>query len=373
MKILFLKILTGVICLFQLQPASANGYTVHVSIEGLKGSQVCLLKDYTTNIDINSISLQDGQGTFKGSLGNEPQLLFMVIPATGKTYWCHFFIGNEEVWLNATLSDFPYKVKLRGSPTQAIFQQLSEQLADERFRRDSLLERAKSILAKTDKASQDEIRLLAGMMAKIDSVEIIVKKTFISLQIDSYPAILELWLLRSKYAQDELVKLYEQIPISLQRSFYGQRLQAFLSLQRKAVVGKTVPRFTASDKDGKVYSFPAGNGKYQLLEFTKNNCLPCVQALEEMKSIQAENNPLLELVSFSTDEQQAWLKNLLRYPAIGLCLNDGKGASGPVVMQYGVEAYPHFFLVSPDGNLLAAWTGYAEGDIKKMLGKYPVK
>jgi len=358
-------ILIAVLLLAIHQHGNAAGYTININITGLPGETRVLLKDFESNTTIKETLLKDGTGSLQGTLTNGPRLLFVTIVHGPTTYWCNCIIGNEEVWLTASIDDFPYKVKISGSTTQDIFYKLNASLAVGRLRRDSLLARARQILTDTD--LRRELKQLAGEMALIDAAEVVTKKDFIEENLQTHAAVLQLFLLRSSYEKPALATLYLQLQKELKESAYGIKLRNFLGITRIVEKGDKAYSFSAVDKDGTKYVFPHANGKYLLLDFTKNHCLPCVQSIKELKTLQARYAKQLEIVSFSTDERQTWMDALKRDQPGWLYVRDDQGTAGTVILNYGVESYPTFVLIDPAGIVIAKWSGYSENGIRKVI------
>lgn len=345
--------------------ANAGEYSININIKGLPENCEALLKDFESNTDINRTRIENGKATIKGQIQNGPRLLFLTVLAGANSYWCNFMIGNEEVWLTASVNDFPFKVHVKGSPVNDVFYALNLQLADDRMRRDSLFTRAKSIM--TAPEYKTELKRLVRAMAIIDSMEIVTKKEFIEANLQSHPAVLELFLLRSSYEKEEVANMYLLLSDSLKASGYGIKLKNYLGIAKIVAKGDKAFPFTAVDKDGKTFSFPIANNKFLLLDFTKDYCPPCVQSVKELKEISKKYGSQLEVIGFSPDEKQSWLKGLQRDQATWLCLWDGKGSAGPVVLNYGVQAYPTFVLVDAAGIVVARSVGYSAGSLQQLL------
>ena len=348
--------------------ANATAYTIHIDIKGLPSNSTIILKDFESNTDINTTVLVNGKGILTGELHNTPRLLFAVIPAATTTLWCNFMIANEEVWLTAATTDFPYTVKVTGSPTNEIFYSLNALLAYNRIRRDSMFTRAKLILA--DTSTKPELRKLARDMAIIDSMETTIKKDFIQSHLQTDAAVLELFLLRSAYEKEALRTLYVQLTPQLKETTYGIKIKDFLGITRIIEKGDTAFSFTASDKDGNAYSIPQLKGKYTLLNFTKAYCPPCVQSVKELEAVSHTYATQLQIVSFSIDKRQDWLKTLKHDKPSWLCLSDGKGYTGSVTMHYGVQSYPTFVLIDPSGKVVAKESGYADNSIRELIAPF---
>lgn len=348
--------------------AQSNGYKINIDVNGLPGQCEVFLKDFETTTEINKGTLVNGKGVLQGKMDNAPRLLFLTLYTGTKTYWCNFMIGAEEVSVEAAIKDFPFHVNVKGSPIQDVFFKLNSELADSRTMRDSLFTYAKTIMTSAEK--KQDLKRLVREMAVIDSMEIVTKKEFVESNLQSYPAVLELFLVRSYYEKPELAALFLQLSEALRQSAYGVKLKNYLGIDKVVAKGDKAFAFSAQDKDGNTHSFPQGNNKYVLLDFTKDYCAPCVASVRELKEINTKHRDRLAVVSFSPDEKQGWLKALQRDQPGWLNLWDGKGTAGPVILNYGVQAYPTFLLIDPNGTVVAKSVGYSAGSLHTLLKNF---
>ncbi|NCI51346.1 redoxin domain-containing protein [Sediminibacterium roseum] len=348
--------------------AQTTGYKINIDVKGLPEKCEVFLKDFETTTEINKGVLVGGKGTLQGQMENAPRLLFLTLYTGSETYWCNFMIDAEEVTIQAATKDFPFHVKVQGSAVQDVFSKLNTELADNRTLRDSLFAYAKTIMTNADKKA--ELKRLVREMAVIDSMEIVTKKEFVESNLQSYPAVLELFLVRSSYEKAEVAALFLQLSETLKQSAYGVKLKNYLGIEKIVAKGDKAFAFSAQDKDGNIHPFPEANGKYVLLDFTKDYCAPCVASVKELKEISTKYKDRLAVVSFSPDEKQGWLKGLQRDQPSWLNLWDGKGTAGPVILNYGVQAYPTFLLIDPSGTVVAKSVGYSAGSLQTMLKSF---
>ncbi len=361
-------VLSLTVLIISVLQAAANEYTIHIDVKGLPEKSEVYLKDFETTTEINKGSLVDGRGKLEGKMENGPRLLFLTIFTGSQTYWCNFMIGGEEVWVNADKKDFPFHVTVKGSAVQDVYYRLNAQLADNRILRDSLFTQAKLLLS--NPAARTELKKLVREMAVMDSMEIVTKQEFIETNLQTYPALMELFLVRSSYEKSQVAALFLQLSEQLKTSSYGNKIKNYLGIEKIVAKGDKAFAFTAQDKEGNTHSFPQLSNQYLLLDFTKDFCPPCVNSIKELKQISSRYSAGLQVVSFSPDERQAWLKALQRDQPGWLNLWDGKGSAGPVILNYGVQAYPTFLLVDPKGTVIAKLVGYSGGSLEALVKGY---
>ncbi|MDR1725787.1 MAG: TlpA family protein disulfide reductase [Bacteroidales bacterium] len=109
--------------------------------------------------------------------------------------------------------------------------------------------------------------------------------------------------------------------------------------------------FTASDKDGKVYSERDIKGKYILVDFWASWCKPCKAEIPHLKELYAKyKSKGLEIVSISMDRNpKEWNSYLERNPFPWLSLiGDGQTLSE----RYGIEYIPFNLICDEEGNVL---------------------
>ena len=153
----------------------------------------------------------------------------------------------------------------------------------------------------------------------------------------------------------------------------GKKVQEKEKYSPTDLVGRKIPVWQLPVfNQNKMYSTDNLEGKVTLLEFTATWCGHCYEAAKMMNRIQKKfkNNKRVEIVSiYSSDldtEQSVerfHKKNVnpnltVLYPAVEM------------VKQYHVNGYPAFFIVSPEGIVLKAFSGYGptvEKDIVNIL------
>nr|WP_243464493.1 DUF4369 domain-containing protein [Riemerella anatipestifer] len=107
------KILTLILVLLCSLANSQNSFKISGKLKGFKEN--ALVKIDRENIALDSCYLKDGNFKLKGSLKQSPSLVFLTIKNGEEWVYSSFFIGNENITINAEIKNFPYNVRAEGS------------------------------------------------------------------------------------------------------------------------------------------------------------------------------------------------------------------------------------------------------------------
>lgn len=112
--------------------------------------------------------------------------------------------------------------------------------------------------------------------------------------------------------------------------------------------GAEAPDFTLKTSSGDTFTLSERRGKWVLLDFWGTWCGWCVEGIPTVKEIAHSYPDLLEVVSVdSRDPESAWLKGIEKYGMDWTQVyNSEKDA---IDSKYGVEGYPGFYLIDPEG------------------------
>ena len=122
-----------------------------------------------------------------------------------------------------------------------------------------------------------------------------------------------------------------------------------------ALIGKTVPDFSATDLEGNPISLAQYRGKVVLLDFWAVWCGPCIAemptVIEVYNSYKDEGFDIIG-ISLDTDEErlQTYLtENEIPWRQVF----SGEGWDSPVSRQYGIRAIPAPWLIDKEGKLIS--------------------
>lgn len=123
------------------------------------------------------------------------------------------------------------------------------------------------------------------------------------------------------------------------------------------------------DLAGTKHTLAELKGSYLLIDLWSSGCGPCVAAIPEMGELAERYKGRLQIVSISSDTDEVWRNASTRHRMSWHNWNDGKRTTG-IFARYEQRGIPAYTLISPDGIVLAQWTGYGKGSLKRELAKY---
>lgn len=169
----------------------------------------------------------------------------------------------------------------------------------------------------------------------------------------------------SPYEKD-LRALYDQLSEADKQTPEGRLATGYLNLPKPVNVGDAMADGDLYDVEGKMHHLSELKGQYILLDFWSSGCGPCIASLPELKEIAKEYTGELAIVSLSSDTENVWKEALKRYQMKGNQWNELRGTTG-LFAAYQVRRIPHYVLISPEGKIQTAWSGYSEGLLKKKI------
>lgn len=168
---------------------------------------------------------------------------------------------------------------------------------------------------------------------------------------------------------DAVKELYDRLPDKWKNTMTGSEIGITVYPPKEIAKGEPAADGDLFDIDGGVHHLADFKGKYILLDFWSIGCGPCLQAIPEMKEVAEAYKDSLVIVSLSLDTEEIWRQESPKHGMTWYNLSDKKGRSG-MAAKYGVWGIPHYVLVSPQGILLAQWSGYSKGNLKENVKKH---
>ena len=133
-----------------------------------------------------------------------------------------------------------------------------------------------------------------------------------------------------------------------------------------ALLGKTVPDFSATDLDGNPISLEQYRGKVVLLDFWAVWCGPCIAEMPTVIEVyNSYKDEGFDIIGISLDTDEDRLRDYLKENDIPWRqVFSGDGWKSPVAQQYGIRAIPAPWLIDKDGTLI---THQARGEKLERL------
>lgn len=163
------------------------------------------------------------------------------------------------------------------------------------------------------------------------------------------------------------IQLYDRVDERLKASYRGQSIASNLFPPKVVKVGRILPEdIELKDTLGNVHHLQELRGKYVLLDFWFSGCGPCIESFPEMKEISEQMADSVAVVSISQDSEKEWRRASARHGITWHNWNDLKRENG-IFARFRVSSAPYYFLVSPEGKLIASEFGYGKGSLFKFV------
>ncbi len=356
-----------VVFVFLTTTVLGQNKTITGKITGFKNGDKVQLQDAFMMQNIDSAYVVNDTFIMKNKLSDVPKLLYLAMYSNGEYYSQQLFIANENIIISGAKKDFPNDLKISGSEHHNKFMILKNKTKKydiEREQAFSIIDNEQSDTTKIYKKYRNRIK-------EIDKITDSINLNFIHNNLNSYWGVLQLFWHKTHYKKEKLQKLYNSLQPKYKNSSYGEDIFNYLEVGEILKEGDLFFDFEANDQYGKNHKFSEFTGKYILLDFTETYCPPCVASMKEIKKVLEDYNDTLTIISFYADKSELiWKEGVERDKPNWITLYDGKGTSGKTLLKYGVDGYPTFFLINPDGKIVTMTSGYSENIIKKMINDF---
>ena len=128
---------------------------------------------------------------------------------------------------------------------------------------------------------------------------------------------------------------------------------AYLSKTAEAIaIGKEATGFSLEDIDGNLLTLSSLRGKYVMLDFWGSWCGACIKSFPHLKAFYEQHHNKLEIIGIAChDTKEKWNAAVKRHELPWLHVLNGEGTND-VAELYGVQAYPTYVLIAPDGKVV---------------------
>lgn len=345
-----------------------KGFTVSGTVKGKDTKELIMYyKDTLNNRVIDTINVIDGYFKTKGYINN-PQKVALAGNVKENIYdnpnIARFYIGEDDVVLDLVEDKFNI-TEVKGSALQNEHIALSKK-TERYYKKIDLVIQERNVLQKqviegieTFETNNKLKELSIKHNALLDSVQII-NLNYVKQHPDSYLSVDILKLYKNSLPKDSLKKWYNNLKPLIKKSYQAKdiekQLQAVYKI-RHAEVGNQAPDFTSKDINEETISLKQFKGKYVLLDFWANWCLPCIEKHPELKRLYNKyHSKGLEIIAISMDKnkkqwREAVEKQSVNWHNIFVGLFNTKD-EGSINNLYNVQPIPAYILIDDNGIII---------------------
>lgn len=165
------------------------------------------------------------------------------------------------------------------------------------------------------------------------------------------------------------IEQYNRLTDELKGSVMGREVTRFLFPPKEVEAGGEMADDALPDLSGTMHRLSDYKGKYVLLDFWAAWCGPCRMAMPEVGELSKKYADRLTVIGINSDtSHRIWAEASEESNITWVNLN-APGQS-EIAAKYKVSGIPHQVLISPEGVVLGAWTGYRKGNLHEQLKKY---
>lgn len=326
-----------------------------VSNTELNGNYVFLYPYGTNTSPMDSVLVEDGSFTFKGTQ-DQPQLYIIRFAegivenqrvGTGEQtpYTATVVLDNSK--LKVELSESP---SVTGSPENDLFTKLQKEIKG--LRADS-----KQLAA--DMLSEDT-KVAEAAEKKYDEIEEAVTgkiKQYILSGSDNLTSAKLLYDFRHSLDENERREIIAKAGETFKSLPGIDRIIDHLNTLEKVAIGKMFTDFELADPDGNMHKLSdyVGKGKVVLIDFWASWCPPCRRDMPHLVKVYKQyKNKNFEIVGVSLDRtNDAWKKGIVDLNITWPQMSDLKYWQSEGAALYGVNSIPHTVLIDKDGTIIA--------------------
>lgn len=358
----------------QTKPFSIKGF-----VNGYEDKYLYLGYSSQDTYVVDSCLVKDGTFSFKGTIGEGAFGTF----TTNKDGLRYYMDGQTYVMMSpadmvVAINVFdPRHPVVIGSKAQYEEDEYSSVVADE----NAILNAVNKLShASKDEAYKESLEKFSEPFQQASDKK---SMAYIKSHPDTDKSLIVLAFLMGRCSLDEAKELYGCLSDRLKQQDRAKEIASEIATREKIEPGKPAPDFTATDINGKKFTFSKLKGKYVVLDFWASWCGPCRASNPHMKELYEKYGKKgLDFVYVSDDDSnpQKWRDAVKKdglepfhHVLRGLKIADAKtyklDKTNDISDKYAVHYLPTKYLIDKDGNMVGKFdTDELTAKLKEIFG-----
>jgi len=121
----------------------------------------------------------------------------------------------------------------------------------------------------------------------------------------------------------------------------------------RLLTGSEPPSFKLYDKDSTLIGLDDFKGKYVYLVFCNSYSYYCIREFELLSDLNSRHSSYLAIITILVDDNRQAMKDLLKTNNYNWTFLH-YSSQPEIINEYEVKAYPSYYLIGPDGRLIAS-------------------
>lgn len=354
-----------------------NGFLLQGKLNPSITSAKVYLSYYKDGNEVkDSTMLKKGQFTFKGNVEN-PLFAILTLRNTDSKgnmakpdEYLYFYLENAKITVEST-SSFD-EARISGSRSNAENEVLIGLRAPYRKVADSI---KRVFYSWTPEQKKDTLftKSLGKVMKETQIGYDSVSRIFIAEHPNSFIALYTFNEVELGYNfnPDTAERRFTHFSSELRQSKLGQQFLSTIDKGKKTNIGAQAMDFAQPDSSGKLVKLTDFRGQYVLVDFWASWCAPCrAENPNLLKAYNKFKSKKFTILGVSLDDpnaRKAWLHAVVQDGMPWAQVSELKGFKSQAAVDYGVQAIPTNYLISPEGIILAK--NLRGEDLDKKLGE----
>jgi peroxiredoxin len=360
------------LCLVACSCREQHDYHINGNLKGIPDGTVIQLSILHENVgsQIATDTLRHGKFSFSDSIGNT--LFRMNLRIQDSKHYsgqCEFWVNNSDIEVSGNskyLSQWKVKSNIKEQKIENVMMDQSRNL---RIATDSL-RLLRMVDSQTDIALQEIAYKIRSINKLISDKDLAYLKT----NYNSLISVMKLnqIALSGDSSQMEILKsIYPKLDTLYANTSWGEGLKNLLNKVIPPSIGSKFVDFSAKDLQGQSHQLSDYKGKYILLDFGMLACRGCMEAASDTRRLSEKYKKNLYVIGINLDtRKEYWEMATKRDSITWINLSDGKGTFGGAFTTYGIEEFPTYILIDPQGIIIERWTGSENEIYFEKISKY---